>query len=264
LFGKLTQEFYRKKIFRDHKTNHPATQNIVMAALQTTLEQTLHFGESASNELNLFIQCFKPMTEKTASGLKLLKNGFRLADPNGNGMCSLAELDCFVKTQLLSIYPENQGKVAKELYKYYRPCYIRAYNDAKDYKKDDGTVIAGTEDCTADDFVSKGEFRLFCAYLCIYAAMFDGFSKIDGYGAGKEGDDRKIDLNEWISGFLTVQSYGFIGLANIDSVETATEVFNLMDKNGGGVVMLDEWCTYIKNTEIEASTPLGMMLNLDE
>jgi len=171
LFGKLTQEFYRKKIFRDHKTNHPATQNIVMAALQTTLEQTLHFGESASNELNLFIQCFKPMTEKTASGLKLLKNGFRLADPNGNGMCSLAELDCFVKTQLLSIYPENQGKVAKELYKYYRPCYIRAYNDAKDYKKDDGTVIAGTEDCTADDFVSKGEFRLFCAYLCIYAAM---------------------------------------------------------------------------------------------
>jgi len=37
-----------------------------------------------------------------------------------------------------------------------------------------------------------------------------------------------------------------------------------MDKNGGGVVMLDEWCTYIKNTEIEASTPLGMMLNLDE
>ena len=58
-----------------------------------------------------------------------------------------------------------------------RPCsfpvfvFIRAFNDAKDYKKDDGKVLDGTKSSTADDFVSKGEFRFLNAYLCIYAAM---------------------------------------------------------------------------------------------
>ena len=49
---------------------------------------------------------------------------------------------------------------------------IRAFNDAKDYKKDTGEVIAGTTKATNDDFVSKGEFRLFVTYACVYAAMF--------------------------------------------------------------------------------------------
>ena len=61
------------------------------------------------------------------------------------------------------------------------------YNDAKDYKTDSGATLEGTEKATADDYVSKGEFRLFCAYLCIYGTMFDAFAKIDGGGAGRAG-----------------------------------------------------------------------------
>ena len=50
--------------------------------------------------------------------------------------------------------------------------------DAKDYKRDDGNVIAGTKNATDDDFVTFEEFQLFNIYTCIYAAMFDAFAKI--------------------------------------------------------------------------------------
>jgi hypothetical protein len=37
-----------------------------------------------------------------------------------------------------------------------------------------------------------------------------------------------------------------------------------MDDNGGGVLMLDEWCDYLKKKEVEAGTKLGETLNEDE
>ena len=54
----------------------------------------------------------------------------------------------------------NPLERGKDLFDAFRPCYIRAFNDAKDFKADDGKVLDGTKDSTADDFVSKGEFRL--------------------------------------------------------------------------------------------------------
>lgn len=131
-------------------------------------------GTSASKDLFDFVACFQVLGEKTPEGEKARKVGFRAADPNGNGLCSLAELETFVMSSLMSKYPKNaKTKVEKgrDLWDLFRPSYIKAFQDAKDYKKDDGDVIAGTKSATADDFVSKGEFRLFCAYLCIYATM---------------------------------------------------------------------------------------------
>ena len=103
---------------------------------------------------------------------------------------------------------EDRGRWLWDLY---RPSYIRAFNDAKDYKQDSGAKIEGTKKATADDFVSKGEFRLFCTYACVYAAMFDAFSKIDGGGAGRDAkDDRRMDLGEWVKGYRGVRDYGFV------------------------------------------------------
>jgi len=96
------------------------------------------------------------------------------ADPNGNGLCSLAELETFILSSLMAKYPKDaKSKVetGRDLWEQFRPSYIRAFNDAKDYKADTGKVIEGTKKATADDFVSKGEFRYFGVYLCIYAAM---------------------------------------------------------------------------------------------
>jgi hypothetical protein len=127
-----------------------------------------------TENLALFCAPFQPMAEKTDAAAALRKVGFRSADPNGNGLCSLAELEGFVLQKLLGAYPKTKKdgpELGRDLFDLYRPCYIRAFNDAKDYKADSGEVLEGTKSATADDFVSKGEFRLFCAYLSIYASM---------------------------------------------------------------------------------------------
>jgi len=85
--------------------------------------------------------------------------------------------------------PLDRGRY---LFDAFRPCYIRAFADAK---ANSGKEFEGTKTATGDDFVSKGEFRLFCAYMCIYATMFDAFSLIDGGGAGRDAnEDRRIEL----------------------------------------------------------------------
>ena len=44
-----------------------------------------------------------------AQGTKLRKAGFGLADPNGNGLCSLAEIEGFIKGTLCKQYPKQVG-----------------------------------------------------------------------------------------------------------------------------------------------------------
>jgi hypothetical protein len=94
----------------------------------------------------------------------------------GNGLCSLAELETFVLKGLVTKFPSTgKGKDRKmpgeDMFKAFRPCYIRAFKDAADYAKDSGQTIAGTKNAKQDDFVSKEEFRFFCAYVCIYGCM---------------------------------------------------------------------------------------------
>jgi hypothetical protein len=154
----------------------------------------LAVGPSATPELVAFLTCFAPLAEETPAGAALRAEGFLTADPNGNGLCSLAELETFVLKRLTATFPRTgKGRELKEpgkdIFDAFRPSYIRAFSDAKDYKADDGAKIKGTKKATADDFVSAEEFRLFCAYLCVYAAMGDAFSKIDGGGAGRDAND---------------------------------------------------------------------------
>jgi len=132
------------------------------------------------SDLKAFINVFEKYTVKDAAGGKLRKTEFRAADPNGNGLCSLAELETWVMAKLMNAYPKDKSKLdargdpverGRDLFDLFRPSYIRAFTDAKDYKKDDGKVLDGTKAATNDDFVSFGEFRLFCVYLCIYGTM---------------------------------------------------------------------------------------------
>jgi hypothetical protein len=135
---------------------------------------TFAWKSSDAEPLKQFAACFYSLGQKTDAGAASRKADFKFADPNGNGLCSLAELEGFVLQKLLGAYPNTKKdgpELGRDLFDLYRPCYIRAFNDAKDYKADTGKVIEGTKGATADDFVSFGEFRLFNSYLCIYAAM---------------------------------------------------------------------------------------------
>ena len=237
---------------------------------KSTQEDTaaaLKVGQNGSENLKKFCSVFEPFAGKSNGGDKLRIKGFRAADPNGNGMCSLAEVEGFILNSLLGAYPKK-GKedpdVGRDLFDAYRPCYIRAFNDAKDYKADDGKVLEGTKNATHDDFVSKGEFRLFAAYLVIYGAVYDAFSAIDGSGGGRVGDDRKIDMAEWLKGYKALPTLGFVALEGLESDAEAEKVFKTIDKNGGGAVILDEFCTFLKDAEVAADTALGILLNEDE
>ena len=206
----------------------------------------LELGKSVSYNLKAFVKCFQPMSAQSDEGAKLRKKGWSAADPNGNGLVSLAEAEGFVLLTLLASHPKKDGKEpGRDLFDAYRPCFIKAFNDAKDYKKDDGKVLAGTKSSKADDFVSRGEFRYLCAYLCIYASMYDAFSLIDGGGAGRAGDDRKIDLGEWMAGYKSVTGHGFWYLADLKTDKDAKDLFFKIDSNGGGAIMLDEWCVTV-------------------
>lgn len=237
-----------------------ATATVEENAPPAPMARLLSFVAGGSDELSLYVDTFKPMTERTAEGKKALVKGWRMADPNGNGICSLAELDSFVKNMLITVNGRVQGTA---IFKLFRPSIIRAYYDAKDYKADDGTNIAGTSS-TADDFVSKGEFKLFVGYAVIYAAMYDGFSTLDGYGEGRESDDRRVDLDEWLAGYEHLISYGFVAFEGITDGEMATAVFHSIDSNGGGYVMLNEYCAYVKDAEITNNTALGALLAAEE
>ena len=119
----------------------------------------------------------------------------------------------------------------------------RSFKDAADYKADDGKKIAGTKNAKQDDFVSEDEFQLFCTYACSYAAMFDAFAKIDGGGAGRDAnDDKRIEKDEWMTGFKGMAGYGFKAFEGMATKEDATAAFEKMDDNGGGIVLFDEWC----------------------
>ena len=227
-------------------------------------------GKSLTKDFHNFASVFEPMTAETPAGEALREEGFKSADPNGNGLCSLAELENFVVKSLVTKFPKvGKGKDMKEpgrdLFDAFRPCYIRAFTDAKDYAKDTGKVIEGTKKATDDDFVSKSEFRLFCVYVIVYAGMYDCFATIDGGGSGRDAnDDKRIVEEEWLKGFKTVSDSGFVALDAIKTKKLAQAAFASIDDNGGGIVLLDEWCWFIKQAEVKADTAIGKLLAMDE
>ena len=224
---------------------------------------------AASKDFFDFAAVFEPFCDEK-KGAKAREEGFKTADPNGNGLCSLAELETFVLKSLVARYPRvGKGRDMREpgkgLFEAFRPCYIRAFADAKDYKADSGAVLEGTKTATGDDYVTKEELRLFCVYLIIYAAMFDLFAKIDGGGAGRDAkDDKRIVRDEWLAGYKGAEGYGFAALDGLASKKDAGALFLAMDANGGGVVLLDEWCACLKAAEVAAGTPVGRLLAMDE
>ena len=134
----------------------------------------LTLGPGVTKDLLDFCRIFQPMAEPGDETAELRDLAWSRADMNGNGLCSLAELEAWVLQTLLRAYPKKKKTdpdKGRDLWTAFRPCYIRAFKDAADYAKDDGAVLKGTKTAKADDFVSKDEFRLFCAYLSIYASM---------------------------------------------------------------------------------------------
>jgi hypothetical protein len=62
-----------------------------------------------------------------------------------------------------------------------------------------------------------------------------------------------------------VANHGFIALRDLGSKKDAKAIFmEQIDDNGGGIVLLDEWCEFIKAAEVAAGTTVGLLLSADE
>ena len=67
-----------------------------------------------------------------------------------------------------------------------------------------------------------------------------------------------------MAGYRGVTGYGFVALQSLSDDESAKAVFAKIDDNAGGVVILEEFCTFLKNAEVIAGTEIGLALAEDE
>jgi Ca2+-binding EF-hand superfamily protein len=217
-------------------------------------------GPGASEPLKAFVKAIEPYGIKGGDGSALRKTGFSEADMNGTGMASLAEVENFISFALQDSTEDEDE--AKDLFKLFRGSYIVAFNLAKALGKSSGKVLKGATTATADDYISFPEFRMFCVYATICAAMFDVFTMVDGGSSGvSEDDDSRISLDEFLGGWKSLGGLGFKALQGLSSDEAAKALFQSVDTNDGGFILFKEWANYIKKQEIKAKTHIGTLLS---
>mmetsp|Transcript_16135 Transcript_16135/g.21340 ORF Transcript_16135/g.21340 Transcript_16135/m.21340 type:complete len:414 (+) Transcript_16135:146-1387(+) len=156
------------------------------------------------------------IAKETFSNKETLKKLWTTLDFNGNGIVSLAEIDKMVvwlcdTTAYNGFFRGMNNK----------PALMRAYKR---------TIIREGD---GDPWVEKPEFTILLRNLHLYNELWKVFDKLDTE------DDRRVDLEEFKVGM------GKLGLQMDD--ETAAAEFDKMDKNDGGQVLFDEFCTYYMN-----------------
>ena len=198
-------------------------------------------GATSSIDLSDFVSALIEYGDEGADGNAKRREAFRTADPNGNGWVSLAELEIFIMASLKNVFPKER---ADALFRMFRPSYIYAFNNAKDFdKRGGGEVLAGAETATADDYVSFSEFRICIIFLCIYSAMYDAFVESND----PKDDDPRIELEEFLVTYRFIQGHGFKGIQNINSDEEAKALFRRIDSNDGkGKILFSEWSTFLR------------------
>lgn len=231
------------------------TRNIISRAASSKLENIELHGKkpNVKEDLNLFIKFFAPIAAQDEKGKSLRKNEWLRLDQNGSRKVSLAECWRWIRNKLIDELKDTDE--GTRLWKIYRPSYILAFNDA-----------ASVHDDNDDNYVTAKEFRLLAAYICFYAAIFDWFALIDGGDSGvTKNDDRRISLGEWERWFINkegVDEYRFEFTNLIRNEETEAKQFFLeMDANKGGMVLLKEFCVYVKKIEIEGGTDVGKWIS---
>jgi hypothetical protein len=220
-------------------------------------------NDGRSEDCKKFCDCFLQLAQAGKDNLACRRQAWMAVDYNGNGKVSLAETDAWVMTTLKGEYGEEEGD---RLWRYFRPSFIRAFNDAKDVDMD------VRED---NDYVTKREFRILSAYLCIYASIYDAFQAIennDTNAGDSDGNDRRISFEEWDAGYDKMAQYGFVALQRIadDSLPDVTKQSVFAEVAGGSSeneqITLMEFSNWIAAQEKAADppTPIGALLSVGD
>lgn len=135
-------------------------------------------------------------------------------DFNGNGKVSLAEIDKMCVQQPFWQLCNN------------KPALMRAY-------KFTCSKVGGGD---GDAWVERKEFANLLVNIVYFNKLWAVFDDID------TGDDRRIDLGEFISGCCHLNM-------NL-TVKEAEEAFDSIDRNGGGQILFNEFCLWYRTTQM--------------
>lgn len=149
----------------------------------------------------------------------LRKKMWNAIDMNGNGYTSLAELDRGIR-DVMNL---------PEVFDAKKPI-MRAFQAAKNKYKAK-TKYSG-------DYVEWMEFRIFLVYLRQYFEYWVMFCRNDADG------NHKIDINEFKQALGKLEEWG-VKISNPEAE------FKKIDKNGGGVIMFDEFCLFAIEKELD-------------
>jgi Ca2+-binding EF-hand superfamily protein len=173
---------------------------------------------------------YKALDEKlpwqaTPGAERKRKQIFHLLDANGNGMVSLAELDRGIK---LIVNFDDLFSV--------KPVILRAFNAAKHASAKSGEAAKAKNN---GDYVELGEFRHLLWYLRQYFEYWTIFDRIDS------SDDRRISFAEFQKAVPYLKKCGV-------TVVNPRKVFDLIDSDGHGMVLFDEFCNWAIQEALDA------------
>eukprot|EP00310_Coccolithus_braarudii_P016293 CAMPEP_0183337590 /NCGR_PEP_ID=MMETSP0164_2-20130417/5172_1 /TAXON_ID=221442 /ORGANISM="Coccolithus pelagicus ssp braarudi, Strain PLY182g" /LENGTH=289 /DNA_ID=CAMNT_0025507297 /DNA_START=16 /DNA_END=882 /DNA_ORIENTATION=- len=169
-------------------------------------------------------------------------------DTNDNGFLSLAEVDQGIKVTLIGELKDR--KEGERIWKRFRRSYIRAFVDAADAAPQRAghghTAVGGKRRVVNDDdYVTRREFRLLINYLSIYATIYELFAAIDGKTEGVTvDDDNRISRSEWDASLQLVQSASSTWAPFVALQSAKKGSFDQIDTNGGGFIVLTEFCEW--------------------
>ena len=100
---------------------------------QASVEERIAQVDEGRADLHNLFKAFAPLIPKDAEGKEKRSEAWSVMDKNGNGYVSLAEFDGWIRDRMEeSCSGMDDSEYYILLWKRFRPCYIRAFNDAKD------------------------------------------------------------------------------------------------------------------------------------
>ena len=172
-------------------------------------------------------------------------------DYNGNGFVSLAEFDSWFNAHTIAAetaagagpHPGARSFV----FKYGRPCLIRAFNLANGIakvKEDKGGIEA-----SGDDFVTRPEWRMLLVAVQAALKIYRLFDIAD------TSDDRRVSKDEWTAQLEVIN--GELAYAGYTGAAMEADDFDKVDADGGGMILLDEAVFFFLKAFTTEETLLG-------
>jgi Ca2+-binding EF-hand superfamily protein len=162
----------------------------------------------------------KKIVRRTFGNRVLLQEAWSWCDKNHSGNTSLAEIDSMIEQFTKYFPPTKFGGFFVGLDN--KPAMIRAFQ----YTRRSEATSDG------DDWIQKQEFPALLKNLHFFNQLWDIFDELDVE------DDRRVDIGEFENGLAK------LGVEVDGNEHLADEIFNEIDRNGGGQILFDEFCKY--------------------